>query len=408
VELTIYRTLIQTSVDQKSTFTTVTATSLSTHSITVTSLTTVTEHPTVTSYSTLFGNTIQSIPVPYTSVTSATTVLTITSGTPSTVTVYNPTVTVYSTAGAAQKRDLNREARSPNQAVEAFGLVLDKRVAASTASQTIPAYASACTDFAEYAAACSKAGVSRSTSTVYSTLPAVTTTSVLSVTSTSTIVVTQLFTSQVDITVIEATTGTKVQTLTDTSLKTITITQTYFSTTIVGTSTVIVASFTTVAPTTTTSITPTVTACVPAIPSGNIITNPGFNDGTFTGWNPGGNGGFSNLITNDAQCGAYRATFAVSASYSYSRIGQSFSVIDTTKRYKITTYAKFVSGNPANCMYYLSWIPQWPAFQTSGLHTLFFVLKRRICLQCRSPSSATQEQDLLVLVLMRYICIQYR
>jgi len=106
--------------------------------------------------------------------------------------------------------------------------------------------------------------------------------------------------------------------------------------------------------TTTTLVTSTTTACVPAVPTGNILTNPGFNDGSFNGWNPGGNSLFLNSITTDAQCGAYGAKFTVSAASSYARIGQRFNTIDTKTNYKIQTYAKLVSGNPANCYYYIT------------------------------------------------------
>jgi hypothetical protein len=103
---------------------------------------------------------------------------------------------------------------------------------------------------------------------------------------------------------------------------------------------------------TTTVQTATATACV--VPAGNILTNPGFNDGSYTGWNPGGNGGFSNTITDDAQCGGFGARFAVSSTYSYGRIGQTFRTLDQTKNYQIRTYVKLVSGTATNCYYYVT------------------------------------------------------
>jgi hypothetical protein len=95
---------------------------------------------------------------------------------------------------------------------------------------------------------------------------------------------------------------------------------------------------------------------VPTVPAGNILTNPGFNDGNYNGWNPGGNGGFSDSITSEAQCGAYGARFDVSASNSYGRIGQRFPNIDVSKRYQIQTYVKLLSdkANTANCYYYVT------------------------------------------------------
>ncbi|OAK94471.1 hypothetical protein IQ06DRAFT_353471 [Phaeosphaeriaceae sp. SRC1lsM3a] len=111
---------------------------------------------------------------------------------------------------------------------------------------------------------------------------------------------------------------------------------------------------TTTLTTTTTTVQATATACVPSVPSGNILVNPGFNDGTYTGWNPGGYGGFLNSIVSDAQCGAYGSRITITAGGSYGRIGQRFTTIDTTKNYRITTYARKVSGDGTNCFYYLS------------------------------------------------------
>ncbi|KAH7402180.1 hypothetical protein DE146DRAFT_754777 [Phaeosphaeria sp. MPI-PUGE-AT-0046c] len=111
---------------------------------------------------------------------------------------------------------------------------------------------------------------------------------------------------------------------------------------------------------TTTSVTETrtevatATACVPSVPSGNVLVNPGFNDGSFNGWNPGGNGAFADLITSDAQCGPSGASFTVSSSNSYGRIGQRFTTLDRTKRYRIQTYVKRGSGDPTNCYYYVT------------------------------------------------------
>ncbi|KAL2062278.1 hypothetical protein VTL71DRAFT_6544 [Oculimacula yallundae] len=131
------------------------------------------------------------------------------------------------------------------------------------------------------------------------------------------------------------------------------VTKTLTTTVIESETITITVPFTTSTTTTTTSVS-TQTACAPSVPSGNILTNPGFNDGTYIGWNPGGYGAFANAITSDAQCGMFAASFAVSSSISYARIGQSFNTIDATKRYQIQTYVKQVSGVGTNCFYIVS------------------------------------------------------
>lgn len=77
-------------------------------------------------------------------------------------------------------------------------------------------------------------------------------------------------------------------------------------------------------------------------------------------------GGFTYSISDDAQCGAYGSRYTISAASSYARIGQRFTnAIDASKSYQITTYAKFVSGNGANCFYYLS-CQQPGSFSSAG------------------------------------------
>ncbi len=127
------------------------------------------------------------------------------------------------------------------------------------------------------------------------------------------------------------------------------------TTTIIVSTSDTTTSTTSTSTTTTTTLTSTETACVPSIPAGNILANPGFNDGSFSSWNPGGYNGFANAIADtDAQCGAFSARFTVSASSSYSRIGQRFVGLSRAKSYQIDTYAKLVSGDPSGCVYYLS------------------------------------------------------
>jgi hypothetical protein len=142
-------------------------------------------------------------------------------------------------------------------------------------------------------------------------------------------------------------------TATSTAVTAIPTTQTTFETSY------IVVTEIEVFPTTETVLaTQTVTApaaCVPTVPAGNILTNPGFDDG-HAGWNPGGNGAFANTLTSEAQCGAYAARFLVTATNSYARIGQRFTTIDPSIRYQIQTYVKLVSEKAytANCYYYVT------------------------------------------------------
>jgi hypothetical protein len=143
-------------------------------------------------------------------------------------------------------------------------------------------------------------------------------------------------------------------TATSTALTAIPVTQTTFATSFIVTTDIEVLLTTETVLATQTVTAPAV--CVPTVPAGNILTNPGFNDGTYNGWNPSGNGGFIDSITSDAQCGPYGARFDISVESSYARIGQSFTNIDTSKRYQIQTYVKLLSGrvSTANCFYYMS------------------------------------------------------
>jgi hypothetical protein len=143
-------------------------------------------------------------------------------------------------------------------------------------------------------------------------------------------------------------------TSTSTALTAIPVTQTTFATSFIVTTDIEVLLTTETVLATQTVTAPAV--CVPTVPAGNILINPGFNDGTYNGWNPGGNGGFSNSITPDAQCGAYGARFDISTSDSYARIGQRFFSLDTSKRYQIQTYVKLLSdrANTAECDYYVT------------------------------------------------------
>ena len=232
-------TFIQTSVVQTSVTSLVLTTSLSSSLTTTTSLATKTQTSLATEYSTSYKNEISSIAIPYTVLEPSLATITVTSAV-SAITV------------APVKRDSNHAVR-----------------AISSTSKTIPAYASPCKDFAEYAAACSYAGVIPGPTTVYTTLPAITLTSIQLVTSTSVILATQLVISEIDITISEASTATTVQSLTETIATVLTSTQTSLSTYTAGTLTI--PSFTTV----------TVAPSPPV--STNILLNGGF-EGETAPW----------------------------------------------------------------------------------------------------------------------------
>ncbi|KUJ17508.1 uncharacterized protein LY89DRAFT_668828 [Mollisia scopiformis] len=241
---------------------------------------------------------------------SATTTVTVTGSTTSTI----PTIAVQTiTSIVVATSSVTVTVPAQSSTIEPAKRDLSRR------SATIPAYASACTNFAEYASACALAGVTQGTSTLTVTAPAQTSTLTSLTTSISTIL--QTLSTESDLLF------------------------TQYST---------ISSFTTLSTTTTVLATATATACVPSVPAGNVLTNPGFNDGAFDGWNPGGYGGFSNTIVTDAECGPYGAEFSVDATDSYGRIAQVFKTLDATKTYQIQTYAKLVSGNPAYCYYYVT------------------------------------------------------
>ena len=150
--LTRYSTFISTVTD----FATIHSTNIieSTISTTILTSTETTEidSQSFTEYSTSTATVISTFYASTTPYVSATRVVTL-SLPGSTVTSYTPT-TAGPSVTAPAKRDLGERAAS--------------------VSPTIPAYASACKNFGDYAQACSAAGVIPGTSTAYSTLPAIT------------------------------------------------------------------------------------------------------------------------------------------------------------------------------------------------------------------------------------------
>ena len=112
---------------------------------------------------------------------------------------------------------------------------------------TSSAYASACRSFEEYGQACALVGVNPGPSTIYSTFPASTITSIISETSTATNFVTSTLVSGVNVVLSETSTQTTVQTLTTILPTVVTSTQTAFTTNTVSTS-VVVSTATTQVP----------------------------------------------------------------------------------------------------------------------------------------------------------------
>lgn len=216
---------------QESVYHTVTITSLTSRRDITTSLATDIQTSLTTEFSTAFEDLVSTIVVSLT--LYETVVLTATTTSGSTVTLYTPAPNT-----TPLKRDLGHAIR-----------------AISTTSKAIPLYASACRNFAEYVEACSLIGVTTGTSTLYSTLPAITTTSFQSLTSASTEIVTETSFITSFITVTSVTTTTITQSLTETIPTVLTNTQSSLVISTIGTVTIPVTSYITVPPTSVATVT---------------------------------------------------------------------------------------------------------------------------------------------------------